>query len=155
MSLAQVREWIDAARVEHVAEVPDSLAEFNVRLVFSGMPVHVVKNRPFGPLSIGGQVEVTPDVRPAFHDLPEFDQRQLEARIREQLTGGPVLYYFLDDAGDNVPFENVHVIRLERLLYPDGASQDALMNAIFEVAKQLFFLNESIDTLIENVESRR
>lgn len=153
--LAWVREWLDVDRVEHVEEVPDRISEFNVRVVFSGMSIHVVKNRPFGPLSIGGQVEITPEVRPTFRDLPEFDQHQLEARIREQLTAGPVLYYFLDESGDNVPFEDLHLIRLERLIYPDGASQHALMSAIFAVAKQLFFLNESIDTLVENVESRR
>ena len=153
--LGQVREWIDDTRVEGVSDVPDAAAEFNLQVLFSGLPIHVVKNRPYGPLSVGGQVEVTPDVRPVFGDLPAFDQRQLEARIREQLTSGPVLYYFLDENGNNVPFKDVHVIRLERLVYPDGTSQDALMNAIFEVTKQLFFLNESIDTLIENVESRR
>lgn len=155
MGLAQVREWLDVDRLERVEEVPDRAAEFNVRVVFSGMSVHVVKNRPFGPVSVGGQVEITPDVRPAFRDLPAFDQYQLEARIREQLTAGPVLYYFLDETGDNVAFEDVHLIRLERLIYPDGASQHALMSAVFTVAKQLFFLDESIDTLIENVESRR
>lgn len=153
--LAQVRQWVDATRVEHVEEIPDPVATYNIRVVYSGMPIHVVKNRRYGPLSVGGQVEVTPDTRPTFRDLPEFDRHQLEARIREQLTGGPVLYYFLDEGGDNVPFEEAHVIRLERLLYPDGASQDALMCAIFEVAKQLFYLSESIDALIENVESRR
>lgn len=152
---ARVREWIDATRVERVEEVADPVAVFNVRVVFSGVPIHVVKNRRYGPLSISGQVEVTPDRRPSFQELSQFDQHQLEARIREQLTRGPVLYYFLDEEGKNVPFEEARVIRLERLLYPDTASQDALMCSIFEIAKQLFYLNESIDTLIENVEKRR
>lgn len=155
ITLVQVREWIDDGRVERVEEVPDSVAMFNLRVIFSGLPIHVIKNRPFGPVSVGGQVQVTSDGRPTFEDLPAFDRRQLEARVREQLTGGPVLYYFLDERGDNVPFEDANVIRLERLLYPDGTSQHTLMNAIFEVAKQLFFLDASIETLVENVESRR
>lgn len=155
LTLAHVREWIDDGRVERVEEVSDPVAAFNLRVVFSGLPIHVVKNRPYGPLSIGGQVQVASDGRPTFEDLPAIDRRHLEARVREQLTGGPVLYYFLDEAGGNVPFEDANVIRLERLVYPDGASQHALMNAIFEVAKQLFYLDASIETLIENVESRR
>ena len=155
ITLAQVREWIDDGRVERVETVSDPVAVFNLRVVFSGLPIHVVKNRPYGPLSVDGQVQVGSNGRPTFQDLPNFDRRQLEARVREELTGGPVLYYFLDQQGDNVPFEDAHVIRLERLLYPDGVSQHALMNAIFEVAKQLFFLDASIDTLVENVESRR
>lgn len=153
--LAQVRRWLDDRQFESVEQVADATAEFNLRVVYSGMPVHVVRNRPGGPLVVGGQVGLDDDVRSTFRALPEFDVRQLQARVREQLTGGPTLYYFLDDRDRNVPFEDLDRIRVERYLYPDGASQHALMDAVFGVAKQLFYLNDAINTLVENVESRR
>lgn len=151
----QVRAWIDDAIFEGVEQVPDESAAFNFRVVYAGMPVHVVKNRQGGPLIVGGQVALAEDVGATFRELSAFDRQQLRARIREQLTIGPALYYFLDAAGTNVPFEDVEQVRIERFIYPDAAGQHALMSAVFEVCKQLFYLQESIAALVENVESRR
>lgn len=152
---AQVRAWLDDTQFERVEGVADETAVFNFKAVYAGMPVHVVKQYPGGPLVVGGQVALQDEVRSTFRGLSAFDRRQLLARIREQLTGGPALYYFLDDAGNNVDFADLDQVRIERFVYPDGASQQALMTAVFEVAKQLFYLQESIATLVENVESRR
>jgi|GEM_PF-2231470 len=152
---AQIRAWLDDRQFEAIEQVPDEIALCNFRVVYSGMPIHVIKNVAGGPLVVGGQVALGEEVKPTVRALSAFDRRQLKARIREQLTGGPTLYYFLDEHGTNVPFEEFDVVRIERLIYPDGASQDALMSAIFEVAKQLFYLHESIDTMVENVEARR
>lgn len=149
----QVRAWLDDAVLETVEQVADGTAAFNFRTVYAGTPVHVVKPRPGGPIVVGGQVAVEEDR--ALGDLPEFDRRQLRARIRERLTAGPVLYYFLDDAGNNVAFRDLEQVRIEQYVYPDAAGQHALMTAVFEVAKRLFYLRESIAAMVENVESRR
>jgi hypothetical protein len=155
VEFGQVRALVDDAHFESVEQVPDDTAAFNLRLVYSGMPVHVVKPQPGGPLVVGGQVELDEELLSAFRSLSEFDRRQLRARIREQLTPGPALYYFLDETDANVAFENLHHVRIERFVYPDGLTQDALMAAVFAVAKKLFYLQESIAALVENVESRR
>ncbi len=53
------------------------------------------------------------------------------------LAAAPGFYTFLDDEGDPCDFPHVHSILLEYRLYPDGASQQALMASVMATASTM------------------
>jgi hypothetical protein len=145
----QVNRWIDDAHFARVERVPDRQSVFNFRVQFSDQPMHVVKNRPGGPLVITGQYVLDDDTKGSLDDLSAFSHHELKARVREWVSDGPDLYHFLDEAGNSVSFGEMDRVRIERFVYPDAASQHALMNGFFEVGKTLIHIKESFTTLIE------
>ncbi|MFB6160456.1 MAG: DUF2299 family protein [Haloferacaceae archaeon] len=147
----RIREWIDDDLVDEVQQVPDEAAEFNLTVEMSNVLVHVIRRDPDGPVLIGQQIEYGEEIRSRIGGLAESERNDLVARIRETLTGVPVVYGFQDERGANVRFGDVHRILLEHRIYPDGLSQDALMTGLVEVWKAMRYLDDIV-ALLDAVE---
>lgn len=150
-----IEGWIDDSIVEDVEQVPDADADYNFAVTFSGMPIHVVSPHGEDGIMIAGQAVPSGDVKEVFRELSENDRDHLLARIQETLNDSRGVYRFQTADGADCGFGDLHHIRIEHRIYPDGASQHELMNSIFDVAKSLLFLQESISTLTKNVQNRR
>lgn len=147
----QVRAWIDDDLVEEVEQVPDEAAVFNFTVRMSGIFLHVVQRQPGGPLIVGQQLEFSEEIRDRIAAMAEGDRDALVARIREALMEVPVVYGFQDDRGGNVAFREVERVLVEARVYPDGASQQALMDRLVDVWKALRYLDD-VWGLIERAE---
>lgn len=146
-----VREWIDDDLVEEVEQVPDQMAEFNFTVRMSGIFIHVIKREPEGPLIVGQQMEFDDQIRDRIRSMPEPARGELLARVREALMEVPVVYGFQDETDQNVAFEEMHHLFLEARVYPDEATQQALMDGLVGVWKGLRYLDD-IWSLMDAVE---
>lgn len=147
----RVRGWIDADLVEDVEVVPDDAAEYNVTVRLSGIFLHVIKQRPGGPLLVGQQVEFDDQIRSRIRELDPAARGELVGRLREALMEVPVVYGFQDRAGNNVAFSEVERVFLERRIYPEAADRQALMDALVDVWKAMRYLDD-IWSLMDAVE---
>jgi hypothetical protein len=147
----RIRGWIDDDLVEEVEAVPDEAAEFNLTVEMSNVLVHVIRREPDGPVLVGQQLEYGEEIRSRISGLSASERNELVARIRETLTGVPVVYGFQDERGANVRFGDVRRVLLEHRIYPDGLSQDALMTGLVEVWKAMRYLDDIV-ALLDAVE---
>ncbi|MFB6129811.1 MAG: DUF2299 family protein [Salinigranum sp.] len=147
----RIRAWIDDELVEGIERYPDEAAEFNYLVDMSQMRIHVVRRRPDGPLIVGQQIEYGESIRTRIGDLSAGARNDLVARIRETLTGIPVVYGFRDANGANVRFDDMSRIFLEHRIYPDSIGQQTLMDGLIDVWKAMRYLDDIV-TLIDSVE---
>lgn len=150
----RIREWIDDDLVEEVERLPDEAAEYNFAVQLSGMIIHVIKQRPGGPLLLGQQIEFDDAIRTRIREMPDPRRNALVARIREALMQIPVVYGFQDERDANVAFEEMHHIFIEHRIYPDEATQGALMGGLIAVWKGLRYLDD-IWSLMDSIEAER
>lgn len=148
---AQIRTWIDAELVEHIEEVPDADAGFNLAVEMSNIVIHVIRRQPDGPILIGQQIEYGENIRRRIQNLSDADRNALVTRIRETLTAVPVVYGFQDRSGANVRFEEMSHIFLEHRIYPGELTQTSLMNGLVAVWKALRYLDDIV-ALLDSVE---
>jgi len=148
----QVRTWLDDELVSSVERVPDEAAAFNLAIEVSNLIVHVVRRQPDGPLVVGQQIEYGEEIRSRIQSMEDGDRNELVARIRETLTAAPVVYGFHDEHGNNVRFADVHRILVEQRIYPESATQQALMDALIEVWKTMRYLDDLV-TLVDGIEA--
>jgi hypothetical protein len=149
----QVRDWIDDELVDDVDSYPDADAEFNFVVDMSNILIHVIRREPDGPLLVGQQIEYGDDIRSHITDLRDADRQALLVRIRETLTGVPVVYGFQDETGTNVRFEEMSHVFLEHRIYPGNISQESLMSGLVAVWKAMRYLDDII-ALIDSVARR-
>lgn len=148
---SRVREWIDEELVEEVEQVEDPMAEFNFTLRMSGIFLHVIKRQPGGPLIVGQQMEFDDEIRGRINELPGGERGELLARIREALMQVPVVYGFQNAADENVAFDEMHHIFVEHRIYPDEATQQAVMDGLIAVWKAMRYLDD-IWSLMDGIE---
>lgn len=148
-----VRDWIDEDLVEDVESIPDEAAEFNFAIEMSSILLHVIRRQPGGPVLVGQQIEYGEDIQDRIRDLSNAERNALVARIRETLTGIPVVYGFQDRAGNNVRFQEMSHIFLEHRIYPGALDQHSLMNGLVSVWKAMRYLDDIV-ALLDSVKSR-
>lgn len=148
LTATEIKDWIDDDLVESIEQTPDEHAEFNLLIEMSNILLHVIRQRPGGPVLIGQEIEYSEDITQRITDLPAPAKNDLVARIRETLTMTPVVYGFRDTRGNNVRFEEMSRIFLEARIYPDGLSQQSLMHTLIAVWKSLRYLDDIV-TLID------
>ncbi len=146
-SASEIKDWIDMDLVESIEQTPDQHAEFNFLIEMSNILLHVIRQRPDGPILIGQEIEYSEEITQRIADLPNAVRNDLVARIRETLTMTPVVYGFRDAQGNNVRFEEMSRIFLEARLYPDGLSQQSLMETLIAVWKTMRYLDDIVTLL--------
>lgn len=150
ISEATVREWIDDDLVAGVESMTDEHAEFNLVVQLSGIMVHLIRRRDGGPLLVGQQIEFDDEIRRRLGALSPDERAELLGRVRRALMETGIVYGFRNQRGENVSFEEMHHVFLERRVYPDSASQQAVMDALIEVWKTLRYLDD-MPELIDRV----
>ena len=136
LSREQTEAWLDESVVQHVESESGDGTEYNLQLQLSRLPLHVIKEETWGPLRVVGECTFDTDRVAALVENAERRQ-ELLLRLNPVLAGAPGFYTFLDDEGDPCEFPRVHSILLEDRLYPDGASQQALMRSVMATASTM------------------
>ena len=150
ITVEQVRAWLDTQVVSGVEEISGSETEFNLQLEVSRLPIHVIKERPDGPVRIVGKSGFDTDRVAALLDS-ERQRHELLTRIGPVLLAVPGFYSFLDEEGERCSFENVHTIQIEHRLYPDALSQHQLMTSVIAIAKGMRYIQNTVTIVRESV----
>jgi hypothetical protein len=133
LSREQTEAWLDEKVVQGIESEATDGAEFNLRLQLSRLPLHVIKEETWGPLRVVGECTFdTARVAALVED--DEDRQELLVRLSPVLATVPGFYTFLDDDGNPCEFPDVHSILLEHRLYPDGASQQTVMDSVMATA---------------------
>ncbi|WP_049997136.1 hypothetical protein [Halococcus sediminicola] len=136
LSREQTEAWLDENVVQGIEHQSGDGTEYNLQLQLSRLPLHVIKEETWGPLRVVGECAFDTDRVAAL--VEDAGRRQeLLLRLNPVLVGAPGFYTFLDDEGDPCDFPHVHSILLEDRLYPDGASQQALMASVMATASTM------------------
>ncbi|NHN48070.1 hypothetical protein G9464_10725 [Halostella sp. JP-L12] len=144
-----VRNWIDDDLVQRIEDVTDGDEAYNYLVQVSGMNFHIGRVRGTGPISVASTIEFDPETVALLMEREE-KRRDLLTRFERVLTIAPGWYTFLDGAGNpGCNFTEMRSIRLEYRIYPDGASQHALMNGLIDMANALVFLRDVMTSLAE------
>lgn len=149
LSLEQVQAWLDERVVIDVEETTGDETEFNLQLELSRLPLHVIKEETWGPLRVVSKTAFDTERVAAVLDDDE-QRRELLARIGPVLAATPGFYTFLDEEGNTCEFADVHSIQIEHRIYSDGASQQALMNALMDIATAVRYIQNLIAAMREN-----
>jgi hypothetical protein len=134
ITVEQVRAWLDSSVVSDVSKTSESTTEFNLELRVSQMPLHVIKEKPTGPIRIVGKCGFDTERVAALLEN-ERQQRELFSQLSPVLVAMPGFYTFMDAEGRRCEFADLQTIQFEQRRYPDGTSQDLLMNDVITIAK--------------------
>ncbi|QLK25494.1 hypothetical protein HYG81_15605 [Natrinema zhouii] len=143
ISETQVRHWLDDTAIRNVTPHTDEDTEFNFQVELSKLPVHVVKETEFGPIRIVGRSGFDTD---RAQNLLRDDQRRSELLeyVGPMLAATPGFYTFLDEDGVSCQLREAETVQVEYRVYPDGASQQALMDGIMSIATSMRYVRNVV-----------
>lgn len=139
----QVRWWIDEDAVQDVTAHPGEETEFNLRVTLSRLPIHLIKAEKAGPIRVVGRSAF--DTERARRLVREAESRaELLDQIGPVLATTPGFYTFLDEDGRSCRLREAETLQMEHRLYPDEASQQALMDSVMAVATGMRYVQNVI-----------
>jgi hypothetical protein len=133
LSREQTEAWLDDKVVQGIESETTDEAEFNLQLQLSRLPLHVIKEETWDPLRVVGECTFDTERVAALVEDDE-DRQELLVRLSPVLATVPGFYTFLDEDGDPCEFPDVHSILLEHRIYPDGATQQSVMESVMGTA---------------------
>ncbi|WP_276253848.1 hypothetical protein [Halomontanus rarus] len=142
----QVRHWIDDGVVQRVTSHSSEETEFNFELQLSKLPIHVIKEKTWGPIRVVGRNGFDTD---RTRELLRDDQQrgELLSYIGPMLAATPGFYTFLDEEGASSPIEYAETLQIEYRIYPDEASQQALMDAVMAIGTSMRYVQNVVAVL--------
>ncbi|MFC4543743.1 hypothetical protein ACFO5R_17590 [Halosolutus amylolyticus] len=143
VSEKQVRDWLDDTAIRDVTRHADEDTEFNFQIELSRLPVHVIKEEPFAPIRIVGRSGFDTD---RAKDLLRDDRRRSELLeyVGPMLASTPGFYTFLDPEGAACQLRDAETVQVEYRIYPDGASQQRLMDGVMSIATSMRYVQNVV-----------
>ena len=133
VSADQVRWWLDEDAVQDVTPHTGEETEFNLEVTLSRLPVHLIKEEKRGPVRVVGRSAF--DTGRARQLVREEESRaELLDQIGPVLATTPGFYTFLDEDGRSCRLRDAEALQMEHRIYPDEASQQALMDSVMALA---------------------
>ena len=133
VSAEQVRWWLDEDAVQDVTPHASEETEFNLEVTLSRLPIHLIKEETRGPVRVVGRSAF--DTERARRLVREAESRaELLDQIGPVLATTPGFYTFLDEEGGACRLRDAEALQMEHRIYPDEATQQALMDSVMAVA---------------------
>ena len=151
----KVLEHLDSQVVDVIETVSDEEIEFNISLNVGGMGAHVIREKEDGPLIVVGVIRLEGEHLDLFMDLSENQRMNYLSQIGAVLTNSPGLYRFTDGEGNDVDYDMLQAVRVEDRIYPDGFSQDRLMNSVYDLIQALYYVKTMTNVFMSNIEGQR
>lgn len=146
ITAGQVRAWLDKKVVRNVDEISGGETEYNLQFELSQLPIHVIKEEPYGPLRIVGRCGFdTERTQALINDAQQ--RRDLLTRIGPVLAATPGFYVFLGEDGQRCEFTSVQTIELEHRIYPNVAGQQQLMDGVIGIATAMRYIQNLVATM--------
>ena len=107
--------------------------EFNLQVTLSRLPIHLIKEVKRGPIRVVGRSAF--DTERARRLVGNEESRtELLDQIGPVLATTPGFYTFLDGEGEACELRNAETLQMEHRIYPDEATQQALMDSVMAIA---------------------
>ncbi|QCS43119.1 hypothetical protein [Natrinema versiforme] len=149
ISETQVRHWLDDTAIRDVTEHTDEDTAFNFQVELSHLPVHVIKEGEFGPVRIVGRSGFdTEETRNLLRD--DQQRAELLRYVGPMLAATPGFYTFLDEEGISCQLREAETVQVEYRIYPDGASQQALMDGIMSIATSMRYVQNVVAAVAQS-----
>jgi hypothetical protein len=143
LSAEQVRWWLDETALQDVSEYSEEDTEFNLQVTLSRLPIHLIKESKQGPIRAVGQSAF--DTERARKLLREEESRtELLGQIGPILVSVPGFYTFLDGEGQSCQLRDAETLQMEHRIYPDEASQQALMDSLMGIATGMRYVQNVV-----------
>lgn len=143
VSETQIRHWLDDAVVRSVTGHDEEETAFNLQIELSRLPLHVIKDEPWGPVRIVGRSGFDSDRTRSL--LRNAERRSEFLQLAgSTLATTPGFYTFLDADGESCQLRRAETIQVEYRLYPDEASQQALMEALMAIASSMRYVQNVV-----------
>ncbi|WP_129115083.1 hypothetical protein [Halegenticoccus tardaugens] len=139
VSVDQVRWWLDEKAITDVTSHSREETEFNLQVTLSRLPIHLIKEEKRGPIRVVGRSAF--DTERARRLIRDDESRtELLGLIGPVLATTPGFYTFLDEEDRACELRDAETIQLEHRIYPDGATQQALMDSVMAVATAMRYI---------------
>jgi hypothetical protein len=139
----QIRWWLDDDVVQDVLSHTEAETEFNLQVTLSKLPIHLVKVDERGPLRVVGQSGF--DTERSRRLLRDGDSRgELLEQLGPVLASTPGFYTFLDEEDRATELRDAERLQFEHRIYPDEASQQALMDSLMAIATGMRFVQNVV-----------
>lgn len=139
VSADQVRWWLDDNAVQDVTPHSQEGIEFNLEVTLSHLPIHLIKEERGGPVRVVGRSAFdTERTRQLLRQ--EASRTELLNQLGPVLATTPGFYTFLDEEGRGCELRHTETLQLEHRIYPDEATQQALMNSVMDIATAMRFI---------------
>ncbi|GAB3667250.1 hypothetical protein [Halopiger thermotolerans] len=139
VSERQVRWWLDRNAIQDITAHTQEETEFNLQVTLSSLPIHLIKEETKGPIRVVGRSGL--DSERARRLVRDDGQRaELLSQIGPVLATTPGFYTFLDEEGGACELREAETLQMEHRIYPDGASQQALMDSVMAIATAMRYL---------------
>jgi hypothetical protein len=153
ISKEQVHDWLDEDILREVEELEPGKDEiFLLKVVTNDWEMGLTKKREDGPLIITATIGPPPEVRSNLVDMPP-ERRNLQMRLELLLTDMPGIFFYETAGGkltkDLAEMENIVI---QKRIYPDGASQNTLMNAILDITSRQNYIRNITDLLMDDID---
>ncbi|ELY69991.1 hypothetical protein [Natrinema versiforme] len=149
ISETQVQHWLDDTAIRNVTTHTDEDTEFNFQVELSHLPVHVIKEAEFGPVRIVGRSGF--DTEKTRNLLRDDQQRaELLRYVGPMLAATPGFYTFLDEEGISCQLREAETVQVEYRVYPDGASQQTLMDGIMSIATSMRYVQNVVAAVAQS-----
>ncbi|WP_408959174.1 hypothetical protein [Natrinema sp. 74] len=143
ISETQVRHWLDETAIRDVTRHTDEDTEFNFQVELSRLPIHVIKEDEFGPIRVVGRSGF--DTERAKNLLRDDRRRsELLEYVGPMLAATPGFYTFLDEEGTACQLREAETVQVEYRVYPDEASQQALMDGVMSIATSMRYVQNAV-----------
>lgn len=145
---SDVEAWLDEEHpvIDTVEQIHGTEAEYHFAVRTDNLLINVVKRDAQGPLILGAEASLMEDHISAVREA----QDEIFPKIESVLTTGPGVYAFTDGDGNPVDIDEVRAVMVRHWIYPDGASQHAIMTAIVDIVSSLLFVQGSINHLLSD-----
>lgn len=143
VSAEQVRWWLDENAIQDVTPHSTEETEFNLRVTHSRLPVHLIPGEKRGPVRVVGRSAF--DTERARHLLRDAESRtELLDQIGPVLATTPGFYMFLEEDDRACDLRHVETLQLAHRLYPDEASQQALLDGVMAIATGMRYVQNVV-----------
>ena len=138
----RIEEWLEGlptSLVDRVSHVDAEAEHRNYKVTSGGLSVNVIQTRPRDPIKVGTNVTFGEQLLAAIHDQRD----RFVAEISSVLTNSSGIHVFTENGNkpdDEADFDG---ITLRYWIYPDGATQHELNNAVMDQLMQAQYIRDT------------
>ena len=132
--------------------------EEEARIVVTASPnphrnVNIIQKTVDGPLTLTVRMNFPSGLLATIFDH-EKARRDLLIQLASVIANAPGQYLFLDEKDRICSFKKMSAIELNYAIYPDGLSQQRLMDNIFELLTAINYIQQATKVMGENLKSQ-
>lgn len=148
IAYSEVERWLEELPetfVRNVETVPDGSVDFNFLVETPRLSVHVKREQREGPLVIAADLALEDDALEAVRE----HHAQFVKEVDAVLTNAPGITSYTDERGNPAPDDEFTTVSLRHWIYPDGATQHEVSNAVIDVITAASYVRDTANRIVD------